>query len=469
MAIAGTVPTELGDKRIRDLLMQYAVPAIIAMTASSLYNMVDSIYIGHIKDVGSYAISGLAVTFPLMNLATALGTLVGVGASTILSMLLGQRNYKAANKVLLNEVLLNIIIGVAFSVVTLSFLDPILTFFGASPNTLPFARDYMVIILLGNVITHLYFGLNNMVRASGNPKLAMGLTVFTVVSNTIMDPIFIFVLDMGIKGAAIATVLCQLMALIYTARYFFNQNNYLHLPKSLRDYKLDIRIAKDSLTIGMGPFLMNSAACIVTLFINQQMLKYGGDLAIGAYGIVNRISFFFIMINMGFNQGMQPIAGYNFGAGKYTRVKRVFKLTVICATIVSCVGFIVSEFMPDLAVSLFTNDPELKELADKGLRLANLAFPLVGFQMVATNFFQSLGMVHKSILLSLSRQLLFLVPLIYFLPVFFGHRGVWMSFPIADTAAIVLSTILLLSLFRKFRKLNDGDDPAILGSKIKQA
>lgn len=469
MAIAGAVPTELGDKRIRDLLMQYAVPAIIAMTASSLYNMVDSIYIGHIKDVGSYAISGLAVTFPLMNLATALGTLVGVGASTILSMLLGQRNYKAANKVLLNEVLLNIIIGLVFSVVTLSFLDPILMFFGASQNTLPFARDYMVIILLGNVITHLYFGLNNMVRASGNPKLAMELTVSTVVSNTIMDPIFIFVLDMGIKGAAIATVLCQLMALIYTARYFFNQNNYLHLPKSLRDCKLDIRIAKDSLTIGMGPFLMNFAACIVTLFINQQMLKYGGDLAIGAYGIVNRISFFFIMINMGFNQGMQPIAGYNFGAGKYTRVKRVFKLTVICATIVSCVGFIVSEFMPDLAVSLFTNDPELKELADKGLRLTNLAFPLVGFQMVATNFFQSLGMVHKSILLSLSRQLLFLVPLIYFLPVFFGHHGVWMSFPIADTAAIVLSTILLLSLFRKFRKLNDGDDPAILGSKIKQA
>lgn len=469
MAIAGTVPTELGDKRIRDLLMQYAVPAIIAMTASSLYNMVDSIYIGHIKDVGSYAISGLAVTFPLMNLATALGTLVGVGAATILSMLLGQRNYKAANKVLLNEVLLNIIIGLAFSVVTLSFLDPILMFFGASRNTLPFARDYMVIILLGNVITHLYFGLNNMVRSSGNPKLAMGLTIFTVVSNTIMDPIFIFVLDMGIKGAAIATVLCQLMALIYTTKYFFNQKNYLHLPKALRDYKLDIRIAKDSLTIGMGPFLMNSAACIVTLFINQQMLKYGGDLAIGAYGIVNRISFFFIMINMGFNQGMQPIAGYNFGAGKYTRVKRVFKLTVICATIVSCVGFIVSEFMPNLAVSLFTNDPELKELADKGLRLTNLAFPLVGFQMVATNFFQSLGMVHKSILLSLSRQLLFLVPLIYFLPVLFGHRGVWMSFPIADTAAIVLSTILLLSLFRKFRKLNDGDDPAILGSKIKQA
>lgn len=469
MAISGTVPTELGDRKIRDLLIQYAVPAIIAMTASSLYNMVDSIFIGHIKDVGSYAISGLAVTFPLMNLATALGTLVGVGASTILSMLLGQRNYKAANKVLLNEVLLNIIIGLAFSVVTLSFLDPILMFFGASQNTLPFARDYMVIILLGHVITDLYFGLNNMVRASGNPKLAMGLTVFTVVSNTIMDPIFIFVLDMGIKGAALATVICQLLALVYTIRYFLSGKNYLRLPRRMSEYRLDWRIAKDSLTIGMGPFLMNSAACIVTMFINQQLSKYGGDLAIGAYGIVNRFTFLFIMVNMGLNQGMQPIAGYNFGARKYIRVKQVFWLTVICASAVSFLGFIFSECFPDIAVSLFTNDPELMALADKGLRMMNIALPLVGFQMVTTNFFQSLGMVHKSIFLSLSRQLLFLVPLIYFLPVFFGHKGVWMSFPIADSISIILSAVMLLMLFRKFRLLNDGDDPSILGSKIKQA
>ncbi len=469
MAVSGAVPTELGSKNIRELLMQYAVPAIIAMTASSLYNMVDSIFIGHIKDVGSYAISGLAVTFPLMNIATALGTLVGVGASTLLSMLLGQKNYVVANKVMINEVMLNVIIGILFTAVTLIFLDPILMFFGASENTLQYAMDYMVIILIGNVITHLYFGLNNMIRASGNPKLAMGLTIFTVVSNTIMDPVFIFWLDMGIRGAALATVLCQLFALSYTLKYFFNDKNYLHLPKRISEYRLDWRIAKDSLTIGLGPFLMNSAACIVTLFINQQLLKYGGDLAIGAYGIVNRFSFLFIMINMGFNQGMQPIAGYNFGARKYSRVKHVFKLTIACATVVSCVGFIVSECFPDLAVSLFTDDPELKALADKGLRMMNLAFPLVGFQMVTTNFFQSLGMVHKSILLSLSRQLLFLVPLIYFLPVFFGHKGVWISFPIADSISIVLAGVLLLMLFRKFRLLNDGDDPSILGSKIKQA
>ena len=469
MAVSGTVPTELGDKKIRDLLMQYAVPAIIAMTASSLYNMVDSIFIGHIKDVGSYAISGLAVTFPLMNIATALGTLVGVGASTILSMLLGQRNYEVANKVLVNEMMLNVIIGISFTIVTLLFLDPILMFFGASANTLPYARDYMVIILIGNVITHLYFGLNNIIRASGSPKLAMALTIFTVVSNTIMDPIFIFWLGMGIRGAALATVICQLLALVYTLKYFLSDKNYLRLPRKVSEYKLDWRIAKDSLTIGMGPFLMNSAACIVTMFINQQLSKYGGDLAIGAYGIVNRFTFLFIMINMGLNQGMQPIAGYNFGARKYSRVKQVFKLTVLCATVVSCVGFIVSEYCPNIAVSLFTNDPELKVLADKGLRMMNMALPLVGFQMVTTNFFQSLGMVHKSIFLSLSRQLLFLVPLIYFLPVFFGHKGVWMSFPIADSISIILSAVLLLMLFRKFRLLNDGDDPSILGSKIKQA
>lgn len=466
MAVSGSIPTELGERKIKDLLMQYAVPAIIAMTASSLYNMVDSIYIGHIKDVGPYAISGLAVTFPLMNLSTALGTLVGVGASTLLSMLLGQKNYAVSNKVLVNEFLLNIIIGVLFTVVALAYLDPILMFFGASENTLPFARDYMEVILIGNVFTHLYFGLNNVVRASGNPRLAMGLTIFTVVSNTIMDPIFIFVFDMGVRGAAVATVLCQVLALIYTLKYFYNQERFLHLPNKLKDYKLDLRIAKDSLTIGMGPFLMNSAACIVTLFINQQLLKYGGDLAIGAYGIVNRISFFFIMINMGFNQGMQPIAGYNFGARKYSRVKQVYRLTLFCATVVSVVGFVASELVPGLAVSMFTNDPELKELASKGLRIMNIAFPLVGFQMVTTNFFQSLGMVNKSIFLSLSRQLLFLVPLVYFLPVLFGHKGVWMSFPISDAISIVVAGVMLVSLFRKFNRLNDGDAPVGLGSKV---
>jgi putative MATE family efflux protein len=458
------VPSELGTKRIKTLLKQYAVPSIIAMTASSLYNMVDSIYIGHIKDVGSLAISGLAVTFPLMNLSAALGTLVGAGASTMISVLLGQKNYKTANTVLANEITLNTILGISFSIITLLFLHPILYFFGASSNTITYASSYMEIILYGNVFTHMYFGLNSIIRAAGNPKLAMRLTIFTVVFNSILDPIMIFGLGMGIRGAAIATVVSQVIALSYSFSYFLNKKNYLHFPKGL--FKLDIRIAWNSLAIGMGPFLMNAASCIVTLFINQQLRKYGGDLAIGSYGIVNRISFLFIMINMGFNQGMQPIAGYNFGARKYSRVKSVFFQTAAWATLVTCIGFVISEFIPGIAVSAFTNDPILKGMAAKGLKIMNLAYPFVGFQMVATNFFQCLGMVKKSILLSLSRQLLFLVPLIYILPSFLGAEGVWTSFPIADSLSIILSSTLLFSLMGKFKRLEDGDDPTILGSKI---
>ena len=460
----GSIPTELGTKKISTLLREYAVPGIIAMTASSLYNMVDSIYIGHIPDVGSYAISGLAVSFPLMNISSALGTLVGVGAATMISVLLGQHNYKAANKVLANEVTLNTIIGIVFTALTLTWLDPILTFFGASANTLPFARGYMRIILFGNVVTHLYFGLNAVIRSSGNPRLAMGLTLFTVISNSLLDPVFIFVLGMGIEGAATATILCQLMALSYALRYFMNQKKFLHLPR--RIFALDWRIARESLAIGMGPFLMNLAACIVALFINQQLRSYGGDLSIGAYGIVNRISFLFVMIVMGMNQGMQPIAGYNFGARRYSRVKEVYFLTAKWATLILIFGFIVSMCFPDVAVGIFTNDPALKEIATKGLRTMNVLFPIIGFQMVATNLFQCLGMVRKSILLSLSRQLLFLVPCVYLLPFWFDIKGIWYSFPISDLLASIMTFFFLLNLVRKLNRLKDGDDPSSLGSQI---
>ena len=442
----------------------YAVPGIIAQTAASLYNMVDSIYIGHIKDVGSYAISGLAITFPLMNLSAALGTLVGVGAMNMISVLLGQKNYDKANKVLGNIVSLNTIIGILFTIVTLSFLSPILTFFGASPNTLPFAKDYMTIILLGNVFTHLYFGLNGVIRASGNPRTAMGLTLFTVVSNAILDPIFIFVLDLGIKGAAIATILCQMMALTFSFRFFLNKERIPHLPRPV--FQINWRIAKSSMAIGLGPFLMNSASCIVAIFINNQLGKYGGDLAIGAYGIINRLTFLFIMIVMGFNQGMQPIAGYNYGAKQYKRVKEVFILTCKWAVLVTTVCFLISEFLSVPAVSLFTNDRELQQLAASGLKIMNLAMALVGFSMVTANFFQCLGMVKKAIFLSLSRQLIFLVPLVYSLPFAFQEKGVWISFPISDILSIIVSLIFVISLFRKFNKLEDGGSSEILGSEL---
>ena len=466
--MAGTaVPTELGTKPIGSLIRQYAVPGIIAMTASSLYNMVDSIYIGHIPEVGSLSMSGLAVTFPLMNISTAFGTLVGVGAATMISVLLGQKNYQVANRVLANEVTLNIITGITFTLVTLLWMDPILRFFGASDATLPYARSYMLIIALGNAVTHLYFGLNSIVRSSGNPKLAMGLTLFTVTSNAILDPIFIFVLGMGIQGAALATVLCQLMALLITFRYFLNPERFLHLPRKIKSYRVDWRIAKDSLAIGMGPFLMNLASCIVVLFINQQLVKWGGDLALGAYGIVNRISFLFVMIVMGFNQGMQPIAGYNYGARQYGRVREVYLKTAGWATLVCIVGFLVSEFLPGPTVGIFTNDPELHTLAERGLRLMNIAFPIVGFQMVTSNLFQCLGMVKKSIFLSLSRQLLFLLPCIYLLPaVLESEAGVWYSFPISDTVAAIITAIMGIALLKKLSRLKDGDNPSILGSQI---
>ena len=465
MAATEAAPLELGTKKISSLLKMYAVPGIIAQTAASLYNMVDSIYIGHLKDVGSYAISGLAVTFPLMNLSSALGTLVGVGGMTLISVLLGQKNYDNAKKVLSNVLSLNIIFGLIFSVVALAFLEPILYFFGASENTMPFAKDYMIIILLGNVVTHLYFGLNGVIRASGNPKTAMGLTLFTVISNAVLDPIFIFGFGMGVQGAALATVLCQLMSLVYSFRFFMNRDRFLHFGKPL--FQLNWRIAKSSMAIGLGPFLMNSAACLVSMFINQQLRTYGGDLAIGAYGIVNRISFLFLMIVMGLNQGMQPIAGYNYGARQYKRVREVFTLTVKWATLATTFCFIASEIFPGAAVSIFTNDPLLKELSVKGLRVANLIIPFVGFCMVSGNLFQCLGMVKTSIFLSLSRQIIFLLPLLYTLPLLWQDKGVWLSFPISDGVSVLVTLFFIVRLFRKFSRLSDGEDASALGSSIK--
>ena len=457
-------PLELGTEKVGTLLKRYAIPGIIAMTASSLYNMVDSIYIGHIPEVGTNAISGLAITFPIMNLSAAIGTLVGVGASTMTSILLGQRNYEKANKVLANVMTLNTILGLSFSILFLAFLDPILHFFGASDVTLPYAHDYMTFILLGNVVTHLYLGLNNLIRASGNPKTAMGLTLFTVIANTIMDPIFIFVFEMGIKGAAIATILCQMMALAYTFYFFSKKNRIIHFKRGV--FGWDGKIAKASLSIGMGPFLMNFASCIVSLFINQQLKAHGGDIAIGAYGIANRITFFFLMICMGFNQGMQPIASYNWGAKQYSRVRKVFWLTTKCVTVVTVICFLTCYLCPHVAVRLFTEDPLLESHAIYGLKIMNMAIALISLNLVASNLYQNIGMIGKSFFLSLSRQLLILVPLLYILPLSMNEDGVWASFPISDFLSFVLAAILISITFRKFKKLKDGEDISSYGIKI---
>ena len=449
---------ELGTERIRKLLVQYAVPAIIAMTASSLYNMVDSIFIGHGVGVGPLAISGLALTFPLMNLAAAFGSLVGVGAATLVSMRLGQRDYETAQRILGNVVVLNLIIGISFGLLTLVFLDPILYFFGASDATIGYAREYMSVILWGNVVTHMYLGLNAVLRAAGHPRKAMYATILTVTINAILDPLFIFGFGWGIRGAAIATVLAQILALVWQFRIFSDRNELLHFRRGI--YRLKGKIVRNVLAIGMSPFLMNLAACFIVILINKGLKEYGGDLNIGAYGIVNRLGFFFVMIVMGINQGMQPIAGYNYGARQFDRVDRVLKLTIIGATCVTTLGFLIGELAPRLAVSVFTDDPELVRLSAEGMRIVFFCFPIIGFQMVATNFFMSIGMAGKAIFLSLSRQLLFLMPGLIFLPHIFdvctewnGSWGVWCSMPLSDFLASLVAFFMLTYQLRKFRAI----------------
>ena len=439
--------TELGTQPIGKLLMQYAIPAIIAMTASSIYNMVDSIFIG--QGVGPLAISGLAITFPFMNLGAAFGAMVGVGASTLISVKLGQRDYDTAQTVLGNVITLNLIIGIAFSIITLMFLDPILYFFGASADTIGYARDYMLIILTGNVFSHMYFGLNAVLRASGHPQKAMYATINTVVINTLLDPLFIYVFDWGIRGAAIATIIAQVISLIWQFKILTDKNELLHLRRGI--YHLQSKIVKNIIAIGLSPFCMNVASCFIVIFINKGLKEYDGDLAIGAYGIVNRLVFICVMIVMGITQGMQPIAGYNYGAQQFDRVTRVLKLSIYGATAMTTLTFLVGELLPDVAVRLFTTDEGLISRAAEGFRIVVLFFPIVGFQMVTSNFFQSIGMANKAIFLSLTRQLLFLLPCLIILPTFMGAAGIWWSMPISDLTASLVAGVLLYKQFLNFK------------------
>jgi len=441
------IPTELGVEKVGKLLRQYSIPAIIAMTAASLYNMVDSIFIGH--GVGALAISGFAITFPFMNIAAAFGSIVGVGASTLISVRLGQKDYATAQKVLGNVVLLNVAIGAVFTVISLIFLDPVLYFFGASEQTIMYARDYMVIILLGNIVSHTYFGLNAVLRSSGHPRKAMILTINTVVLNTILDPIFIFAFDLGIQGAAIATVLAQIVSLVWQINMFRNPRELLHFQRSA--FRPEARIIRDMLTIGLSPFLMNIASCAIVIIINNGLKRYGGDLAIGAYGIVNRLALMFVFIVMGLNQGMQPIAGYNYGARLIPRLQEVLRQTIIIATVITTTGFLIGELIPETVVKMFTGDENLIRLSVYGLRVSVLIFPIIGAQIVIANFFQSIGMAGKAIFLSLIRQVLVLIPCLLILPNFFGEAGVWYSLPISDLIACIVSTYMIIIQIRKFK------------------
>lgn len=447
-----TSVTDLGTKPVGPLLLQYAIPAIIATAASSLYSIIDSIFIG--QGVGPMAISGLALTTPLMALTAAFGAMIGVGASTLLSVKLGERDYETAQNILGNVLVLNISMGILLGIVLLLVLDPILYFFGASPDTIPYARDFMRVILIGNVVTHLYLGLNAMLRAASKPRQAMYATIFTVIINIILAPIFIYAFNWGIEGAALATVLAQTIVLVWQFYLFSRPGEFIRIRKGT--FRLKRRIVRESLAIGMSPFLINLCACLVVIIVNRSMVLYGGDLAVGAYGIVNRLVFLFVMIVIGLNQGMQPIAGYNFGARHYDRLIQVLKYSIAGATAVMITGFVVGMFFSYECARAFTTDPDLIDKAGRGMRLVVMCFPLVGMQIVTTSFFQSIGHAGKSIFLSLTRQLLFLIPLLLILPTWWGIKGVWMSMPVADGLASILAFTLLVKQMRKFKQANQS-------------
>ena len=438
---------ELGTKPVGRLLWQYALPAIVAMTASSLYNIIDRAFIGQV--VGPEAIAGLGITFPFMNLSAAFGAAVGVGASTCISVKLGQRDYKTAEHLLGNTVTLNLIVGFLFMVVCLVFLDPILRFFGASDVTLPYARQFMVVILLGNMITHMYFGMNAVLRAAGKPRHAMYATLFTVGMNILLVIAFVWWFRWGIRGAALATITSQSMALCWQMWIFSDKKELLHLKRGI--YKLKADLVRNIIAIGISPFLMNVTSCVIVIFMNNQFVRYGGDMAVGAYSIANSMAMVFFMFVMGVNQGMQPIVGYNYGAEKFDRMMRCLWLAIAVATSILLVGWTLAMLFPYQIARIFTTDAELLQLSTRGIRLDMLVFPIIASQAVITNFFQCIGKVKISIFLSLSRQLLMLLPLAYLLPLWWQLDGVWYSMPASDFGSFAMTWPLLLWYLRKFK------------------
>ncbi|WP_443963764.1 MATE family efflux transporter [Prevotellamassilia timonensis] len=441
----------LAEKPVGSLLMQYAIPAIVAMAASSVYNIIDGIFIG--QGVGAEAIMGLALTGPLMSLTAAFGAMVGVGAATLMSVKLGQKDYGTAQKILGNVVIMNLTLGIVLGLLLLVFINPILRFFGASDVTLPYARNFMSIILVGNVVTHMYLGLNALLRSTNRPQKAMCATIGTVVLNCILAPIFIFVLGWGIRGAATATIMAQMIMLTWQLRLFSNKDELIHLSRSI--IKLDVKIVKESLLVGLPQFLINLCACLVAAMMTRSLTTYGGDMAVGAFGICNRFILFIVMVVIGLNQGMQPIAGYNFGARRYDRVLGVLNKALIFGSIITLTGFVIGVFFPTPFVSVFAKDsPQLIKLSAHALSCMVMMFPIVGIQIVSTAFFQSIGYAPKSIFLSLTRQLIFLVPAIFILPHLYADplEGLWHAAPVADGLASVLAITLLVLQVKKFKK-----------------
>lgn len=452
----------LGTDNIGSLLWRYAAPAIIAMASNSIYHIIDSIFVGH--GVGGAAISGMAITMPIMNIAGAFGAMVGVGAAARMSIRLGEGNMQAAEKTLANAVMLNLILGFVLMAVMLIFLDPILQLFSggnASAETLSYARDFMRIILLGNMTQHMYLGLNEQIRASGYPQKSMRIILTAVALNLCLNPLFIFKFGWGIKGSALATVISQAVSFLIACSHFCLKSSFVRFRRAA--FVLDWKIIKAILSIGLAPFMVNICASMVAAFVNTALLKYGGtgahdvvhtthasaDIYVGAYGIANRIVMLLIMVIQGLNQGMQPIVGFNYGAKQYDRVRKALFMTIGCGMTISTLGFLACQIFPESIAAMFVDSTKggdealMITAASQAMRIIVTMFPLVGFQIVAAAFFQYIGHAKLAIFVSMTRQMLFLLPLLWIVPRFLGATGVWVSMPIADCASITLAAILL--------------------------
>lgn len=450
MSNTSQIDKELGTQDVGKLLWQYSVPAIVGTMVSSLYNIIGRMYIG--LGVGALAISGLALTFPFMNFLSAFSMLVGAGASARISIRLGEGDRNRAEHILGNALVLTFIISAVIIIFSMLYLDPILYLFGGSEDTFQYAREYMEIIIPGTIISALLFGFNNIMRAAGYPRKAMITMIISAVIIIVLAPIFIFGFKMGIAGAAWATIAAYFVGMVWVMSHFFKTTSNLRFKR--KSLKLDKQIVRSILSIGMSPFSMQIASSITIIIMNRALIVHGGDLAVGALGIQNGIATLFVMFIIGLNQGAQPIWGFNFGAGNYGRMFEALKKTAVVATIVSIVGFVLGTFFPYMLAGMFTTDVELRTMAARALRISVVVFPLVGSQIVFTNFFQSIGKAKTSMLLSLTRQVLFLIPSLIILPPIFGLDGVWSAMPLSDLLAVVVTTSTLIIFIKKFKNKN---------------
>ncbi|GAA0121047.1 MAG: MATE family efflux transporter [Clostridium argentinense] len=446
--------TQLGKESIGKLLLKFSVPAIIGMIVNAFYNIVDRIFIG--QGVGEIALSGVTITFPISTITMAFGMLIGIGAAALISIRLGQQRKNEAEKIMGNAFSLIVIIMSIFTVVSLIFLEPMLKVFGASDITLPYAKEYIYIVLLGAMLQNIGFGLNGIIRSEGNPKVAMLTMLIGAITNMILDPVFIFVFGLGVKGAAIATVIGQALSAIWVLYYFTKGKSVLKLKTNYM--KLEMRIIREIFSIGMAPFFMQLAASLVTVISNNALVTHGGDIAVGAMGVITSVAMVILMPIFGINQGAQPIIGYNYGAKNYNRVKKALKYAIAAATTITTIGFLSIQLFAPQIIRLFNKNTELVSIGTKGIKIYMFMLPIIGFQIVSTNYFQAIGKAKISMFLSLSRQVITLIPLLLIIPPIFGLNGVWYCGPTADLIASIITAIFLIRESKDIKRLNREKD-----------